>query len=44
MWHMRTTLDLDDLEMDSVDRLLAMAGTFDIEDVSEDLRSADRTT
>jgi hypothetical protein len=32
------------LEADSVDRLLALAGTFDIEDVSGDMRSVDRTT
>jgi hypothetical protein len=32
------------LEADSVDRLLALAGTFDIEDVSEELRAVDRTT
>jgi hypothetical protein len=32
------------LEADSVDRLLALAGTFDIDDVSEELRAADRTT
>jgi hypothetical protein len=32
------------LEADSVDRLLALAGTFDIEDVSGELRTADRTT
>jgi hypothetical protein len=32
------------LEADSVDRLLALAGTFDIEDVSGALRAADRTT
>jgi metal-responsive CopG/Arc/MetJ family transcriptional regulator len=32
------------LESDSVDRLLALAGTFDITDLSEELRAADRTT
>jgi hypothetical protein len=32
------------LEADSVDRLLALAGTFDIDDVSGELRAADRTT
>jgi hypothetical protein len=31
------------LESDSVDRLLALAGTFDIVDLSEELREADRT-
>jgi Bacterial antitoxin of type II TA system, VapB len=67
---MRTTLDLDDLlveslvarnpgvprteaierairaylEADSVGRLLALAGTFDITDVSTELRAVDRTT
>ncbi len=70
IWHMRTTLDLDDLlveslvarhpgvprteaierairaylEADSVERLLSLAGTFDIEDVSDELRAADRST
>lgn len=68
IWHMRTTLDLDDglvdalmtrypgvsrteaieqairahLEADVVERLLAKAGSFDIEDVSGLLRDADR--
>jgi hypothetical protein len=32
------------LETDSVERLLALAGSFDIEDVSQALRKADRTT
>jgi hypothetical protein len=32
------------LEADSVDRLLALAGTIDIDDLSEALRSVDRTT
>jgi hypothetical protein len=32
------------LEADSVDRLLALAGTFDIDDISGKLRAADRTT
>lgn len=32
------------LEADSVERLLALAGTFEITDVSEELRDADRTT
>jgi hypothetical protein len=32
------------LEGDSVERLLSLAGTFDITDVSGDLRAADRTT
>jgi hypothetical protein len=30
-------------ESDSVDPLLSLAGTFDITDVSEELRAADRT-
>ena len=32
------------LEADSVDRLLSLAGTFDIEDLSGNLRAVDRTT
>lgn len=68
IWHMRTTLDLDDglvdalmtrypgvsrteaierairahLEADAVERLLAKAGSFEIEDVSGPLRAVDR--
>jgi len=68
IWHMRTTLDLDDglvealksrhpglsrteaieraikayLEAEAVERLLSVAGSFEIEDVSADLRTVDR--
>lgn len=68
IWHMRTTLDLDDglvdalmtrypgvsrtqaieqairahLEADAAERLVARAGSFEIEDVSGLLRAVDR--
>jgi hypothetical protein len=32
------------VEADSVERLLTLAGTFDITDVSTELRAVDRTT
>jgi hypothetical protein len=32
------------LATDAVDRLLAIAGTLDIDDVSDELRKLDRTT
>ena len=70
IWQMRTTLDLDDLlveslvarhpgvprteaierairaylEADSVEQLLSLAGSFPIEDLSAELRDADRHT
>lgn len=70
IWHMRTTLDIDDsllaalrarlpekskteaietairayLASDSVDRLRSMAGSFEIRDVSSELRRSDRAT